>query len=245
MEDRFNTCAIEPDMGARMRFKQAASSVHAFKNISLNSTISEGRERLNLGEPFDIIFVSERIPEREFKDFCLAAKEHKHGQDAAFVLLVGAGDNLDAKTAKAVLAGFDGCLMEPYSVEALVDIARLTAQVKTQLRQTREVQAICTLIKTLIRQIDRMAYIRSCQMDPGETLRNFKEHCRSIAEFDNARLAVYLEQAVGLFEKANPDETIGKRRRYRGVSRRVKKKMVKRLLQQEQQEFANAKKLRI
>ena len=227
-----------------MRFKQAAGSVHAFNHVSLHSTLPEGREKIDLEGPFDIIFVSERFSETELKDFLEAIRDHKHSQDAAFVLLLGAGQDLKAKTAEAILRGFHGCLMEPYSVDALVEIARLTTEVKSQRKDGREKAAIKTLVRTLIHQVDRMAYIQFCKMDPGQTLKNFKDACRTVAGFDSARLEAYLEGAVDLFEKTRPDETLGKRRRYKGVSRRVKKKVVKHLLKQEEDEHRKFKKIK-
>ena len=244
MEVRFSICTIEPDMGARMRFKQAATPIYAFNRVSLHPTISEGYERIKLDGPFDIVFISERFPEKDLAIFLKGAKEHKNSQDAAFVLLIGAGQNLETRTSNAILAGFHGCLMEPYSVDALLEIAKLTCEVKKSHEQSRQKGAMDTLIKTMIHQVDRIAYLQACQMDPGQFFKNFKDTCRTLSELDQDQLRIYLEEVVDLFEKTTPDETICKRRKYMGVSRRVKQNMIKKLLRQEEDEHWNLKKIK-
>ncbi len=224
-----------------MRLKQAAQSVHQFQRITLYAALDEAQRALQTGENCDVIFISERIAKQEAQAFMASARGMKNSQDAAFIILLSSSENEGARTAQSVLQGYDGCLAEPYSVDALVEITELAAKVKNQHQQERERAAIQFLVKDIMKHIDRLAYIRSCKMDVGLTLKRLKEACEAFEHFDENSLHTYFDSALDLFENAPPGGAIGEKTAYRGVSSRIKKKMVQRLLDQEEHEAARSR----
>lgn len=232
---RHKALAVDPEMDARIRLKQAATAVHQFESISLCSSLREATEELRQnGRPYDVIFISERLPREEAVGFMKETREQTTSQDAAFIILLSATDNESAKAAQTVLSGFDGCLMEPYSVDSLLEITELAARVKKERGDARARVAIQFLLKDVIRQVDKVAYIRSCRMEGGASLKRLKEACGVLETFDEDRLRVYLDSALELFQNAMPGAGVGEKTAYHGVSSRIRQRMVKRLLDQEE-----------
>ena len=88
-----NALAIDPDMDSRLRVKQATQPMHQFKKVQLTAKPIEAQNILELSDPIDVFFISERLKEEDVTGFIKKAKEMKAGQDAAFVLLASAASD--------------------------------------------------------------------------------------------------------------------------------------------------------
>jgi response regulator RpfG family c-di-GMP phosphodiesterase len=238
---RFDACVIDPDIGSRIRLKTAANSVYTFHHVVVYTSITESEERLREEAPFDIVFLSEKLPSNDVNQFIEKAKRTKFGEDAAYIRLVVTNDGTETAMAKAVIAGFDGCLIQPYSVEGLEEVAKLTAQVKAQLRSEREKAAIDCLLKEIIKHVDRLAFVQSAEMETGATFKQLKTACSSIQKFEPTMLEYYYQEAMKLFEQTPPNASLGERANYQGVSRRTKKKVAKHLITASQKEISKRK----
>ena len=232
---RHRALAVDRDMDRRIRIKQAAGAVHQFETVVLHAELNEALADIKeSARSYDVIFLSERLEREEVLGFMKEARQCTNAQDAAFILLLSATESESAKAAQSVLAGFDGCLMEPYSVESFLEITELASRVKKERSDSRQRAAIQFLLKDVMRQIDRMAYIRSTDMDGGATLRRLKEACEVLSGFDDGCMQTYFTSAVDLFEHAQPNAGVGGKNAYQGVSSRIKQRMVKRMIDQEQ-----------
>ena len=237
---RYRAIGVDTDMEARIRLKTAAQSMHQFQSIVLCPSTTEAMHEIKGGEKiYDVVFLSERLKDEELKLFIKDTRQLSPTQDAAYVLLLAATENESAKTAQSVLTGFDGCLMEPYSVDSLLQITELAARIKKERSDTRELGAIQLLLQDVMTHIDRIAYIRSCKMDVGGTVKRLKESCAVFSTFNEHCVDTYYESACDLFEEA-PCNSFGEKTAYKGVSKRIKQRMVKRLLAQEEAAANNA-----
>ena len=231
-QQNYQALAIDPVTDSRMRIKAATQAVHRFKNVGLLSSVSEAISRLNGATPYDVIFLSERIAKDIVGEFIKEAKETPMGQDAAYILLLTGSDENNTKAAESVLHGFDGCLMEPYSVDALMEITEIASRVKNERRESRQRAAVAFLVRDVIKHIDRIAYIKSCQMDPGTTLRKLKQACNIFKNFSEEERVRYYEVAIEIFGKADPNPmlSIGTAYNYKGASSRIRKRIVQKLI---------------
>ncbi len=229
-EDRYNALVVDPEVEERMRLKQAAVSVYHFNDVYLLPDLRSALERLQSQARYDVVFVSQNFSEVEITDFIKRGKLAAGGNDAAYVLLLHAAEDESAKVAAGVMLGADGVLMEPYSVDSLVEITQLAARVKRENTLARERAAITFLVKDIIKQIDRLAAIRACNFDVGRVLKQLREMCSVFRNFDEDSEKVYFEIMIDLFENCPvppPSPFI----RYKGASQRVKKMMEKKLLE--------------
>ena len=91
---------IETDTGSRNRLKQAAMSVPEFGKVEFQSSPNDAMGRLNNGpERCDLIFISYRFEQTEIINFIREAKNAKHGQDAAFIMILESDDKDSSKGA--------------------------------------------------------------------------------------------------------------------------------------------------
>ncbi len=241
---RYAALAIDSDMGARMRLKQAATSMHQIKSITLYADIQEAIKSIEYDPKFiDVVFISNRLPEMEAKNFIMGVKAVKHFRDAAFVQLLISTEDEDAQTTQSILNGYDGVLMEPYSVDALLNIVELTARIKKERREKREKDAISYLIQNIIKKVDRMAYIRASHMDIGTAIKRLKASCHVFESFDEANLNAYYEAAVEMFGNAVAyGDMHSKQQMYKGVSQRIRKIVIKKMLEEEAAEDKDTEK---
>ena len=232
MYEKFETLVIEPDVGARMRIKQATSAVPTFGKVIQTSTILEGQEKLTLAPILDVIFISAVFPPEEAKLFIQNAKKTKQAEDAAFVLILKTQKQESSTVAQNVLVGADGLLYEPYSVDSLVEITRLASQVKGERAVAREQAAIRMLIKDIVETISIIAQLKARSIESNRQAKKLHEMCAVFDTLPEEKLATYLDIMMEEFEKAPPSVSLSNIPLYNGVSSRIKKKLEEKLVSQ-------------
>ena len=230
MSERFDAIILDPEVSARMLLKQATLSVSQFGEVSHYGTPKEAVGHLLTKVRCDIFFISHRIAEDDANTFMQSAKETAQGRDAAFVLMLGANDQNSATLAKNVIAGLDGFLFEPYSVDSLLEITKLAAKVHNERSSAREAAALALLIQQIIPQLDLLAELRKAGMEAGITGRTLRETCSVLAQLENESFAVYVDTAVRLFGMA-PISKPKVLRQYAGPSKRLQRKMEQKLVE--------------
>ena len=158
---KFSAWVVDNDMEARMRLKQATNSVPTFGNVKLIGTMEEASRGLTNSNHVDVVFVARRFGQEEITNFVKACKETQGGRDSAYVLVLKTDDQDSNTVAQNVLIGADGFLLEPYSVDNLVEITELAARVKQERSLEREQAALKFLVEDVIKQVDRVAFIKS------------------------------------------------------------------------------------
>lgn len=230
---KLSALLIDPDIEARMRLKTITGSVIEFGLVEYSQSLSDALQKVGTGSVYDVVFVSNRIPEADFQAFIKKAKETQGGQDTAFVLVLSTNNQGNATVAKNVIGGADGFLFEPYSVDNVMDTTFLATRVKKERSFAREKAALGMLVKDIIPQLDQLAYLKSCKMDTARGLKKLEEFCSPIRNLTAELLQVYFEEAVINFSFAPVPKNISKFKKYGGVSDRIKKRMEKKV----QEEF--------
>jgi len=202
--------------------------VALFQHVKLLSGLDETMRLLSAAGHVDIIFIAHRFEQDRTTEFIKKSKETQGGRDSAYVLVLKTDDQDSNTVAKNVLIGADGFLLEPYSVDNLVEITQLAARVKKERSLEREQAALKFLVLDVMKQIDRVAYIKTCGFDVGRNLKKLKEMCAVFTDLQGESKEVYYELAVSLFGNAPLPQFQAKN--YKGVSDRVRKKMEAKIL---------------
>lgn len=238
MNQKFSAWVIDRDMDARMRLKQATNSVPTFGQVKLVNSLEDSQKGLEQSPHVDVIFMSHRFGQDQITDFIRKAKSTKGGMDSAYILVLQTADQDSNTVAQNVLIGADGFLLEPYSVDNLVEITALADRVKRERSMEREQAALKFLVEDVIKQVDRVAFIKSCGFDVGRNLKKLKDMCSVFYDLQSESKEVYYEIAIDLF--MNAPLPVTPQKNYKGVSDRVKKKMEAKLLaEMEEQERAD------
>ncbi len=230
--ERYHTIIVDSDLERRMRLRQATAMVQYFGEVTAVSELREAISKLQGDRVCDVIFMTSHFPQEEIDAFVKEAKQTKHGQDTAYVLLVGVDKQDSADLAKNIMGGLDGFLLEPYSVDSLVDITRLAAKIKGDRRVAREKAALNLLISKIITQLDVVAYAKRLGSEGGHSVKQLKELGEQIQRLTGESLSMYHELAIEAFCAAPLPKRIFKSDAYAGASSRVKQRMEKKLMKQ-------------
>jgi response regulator RpfG family c-di-GMP phosphodiesterase len=229
--ESYDALVIEPDLDSRMRLKAAMTSVPAFKQNFQVGKIKEGQQKIDTSsKAIDVVFVSYRFTEEEVNEFLQYAKAAPITQDAAFILIKKSQDQQSTSIASSVLAGADGLLFEPFSVDQLMEITRIASKVKKERSSAREEGALKFLLSDVINQIDQVAYLKACEYETGTSMKKLKEMCGVFASLSPESKEIYNRIVIEAFENAHIPKMVFQRKKYTGASSRVQKRMEKKTL---------------
>lgn len=221
--EKFDALICDPDVSTRIRLKTATTAVPRFGRIGHCGTLPEATEALAGQLPFNVVFLSNRLPQEEISEFIKKGRETQQGQDAAYIVVL-AGTYQDSSTvAENVLVGADGFLFEPYSVDSLTEITMIAAKVKRERSFAREAAALTLVITDVMGQIDLIAQLKANGLDMGPNLKRLRELCAVFKTLSKDSLLNYTMIAIEKFQAAEVP-TNGKKK-YGGVSDRVKKRL--------------------
>lgn len=226
---RLNCILVQDDMNSRMRLKQAMSSVVDFGQLNQLGTLPEALRELERDTICDVVFVSTSYEMKAIEEFITKAKTTKQGQDSAYVALIKSQSEGNTLIATLMMAGANGFLCEPYSVDNLVEITRIATKVRKERSEAREKAAITLHMKEVMNQLDLVAYLKQSGCEPGTSLRVLREMCETIQRRSGESLETYHRIAIDLFENADLPKQAFKTKVYGGVSSRVKARMEKKL----------------
>lgn len=240
MTTKFHTLTIEADPSRLFHLRQAVMVVPEFGQFDSHTDTRSALLHIEkkATPEIQIVFLSHTLPEDELAFFIRTGKEVKATQDSAFVLIIPSTDDMKTQVARFTLIGIDGILAEPYSVDSLVDITKLSLLIKKKRSAEREIKAIHMMMTEIAEQVNKIAVQRRMGVPTTRDMKRLTTMCEVIEELDESTRERYLECAVDVFETASlPKELMTCM--YKGVSARTKKRMEAKLkakLEAEQQE---------
>jgi len=227
---RYDAFLVDSDLDARMRLKQATTSVASFGRVNQASKLAECLDRIRGSEKTDVIFVSYQFDRASTVSFINEVKKHPNGQDAAFILVMQNKDQQSSTVAENILCGADGFLFAPYSVEQLVEITRLAAEVKRERSHGREEAALRFLLNDVIGQVDQLSMFQKCGYEAAPILKKLRDTCAVLRALEGDSLDLYFKLAAEVFETAPLPISLPSTKKYVGASSRVAKRMEKRAM---------------
>ncbi len=227
---KYDALLIDPDIGSRMRLKQATTAVTNFGKVTQVNGLREAGDKLKANEHCDVAFISFKCDFAEAGNFVKSAKSLPSAQDAAFILVLGGKGQDSSTVASSVMSGFDGCLFEPFSVDMLLEITEIAARVRKERSRAREEAALRLLITDLMNQIDLVAYLKQIKSESGRAIKKLRDTCAILKTLSPESFQLYQSLALDMLEQAPPPKKIFQRKQYSGASSRIKKKMEDKLL---------------
>lgn len=210
-----------------MVLRQAALATGRFGAIFPALNFGGAEPHLNGHERVDTVFISKTFGSATVAQIIVQSKETTQGQYCAFILVLK--EKYSEENSELIwntLLGADAVICEPYSVDALDAITKLSMRVRLQRIEERQKKAFDILITDLIQQLDLVACLKSSGCEMGTSFKMFREKCEALRFINQDQLKMYLDLAVARFEAAPlPPRSLltARNAQYRGASRRVQR----------------------
>ncbi len=192
---------LDKDAESRMKLKSATSAVPSFGFVQLCGHSVDALRHLGDRTEWDIVLISAKLETARIAEFIAQSKLTPGGQDAAYILVISASDQNSASIAINVLAGADSFLCEPYSVDSLMEISKLSATVKQQRLRERQEGAVRILVDDVVRALDALSLCIYLGQAPGEKMRDFKDIGAAIKNLSDDWRSVYYTELISKTEK--------------------------------------------
>lgn len=230
MSKRYTCIIFDPVLDTRMRLKQVTASVVDFQTSHMANSTDEALRILKGTALIDVVFVTGRLEREAFQTFVAEAKQTKQGEDAAYVLVMKGATESGADLAATMMAGADGILCEPYSVDQLVEITRLASRVRKERTDARQKVALGLIIDDVMTQLDLVAFLRGCGCEPGMSIKALRDLTQRIREIPEEYHQAYFELVCSKFENAPPPKKAFQTKVYAGASSRVRHQMERKIM---------------
>lgn len=240
MKSKFSALVVDSDMESRARLKDAMRAAGGFEQLSTAKSLEDALKQLSSDKVFDIIFVSHRLELEGISHFIGQAKRLPNACDSAFILLQSSATDSGAFTVN-LLRGHDGFLIEPYSVDSLVEVMALAEQVRSERRQARLILALRLFVRELILQFSQLVRLRRMGHRAGISYEVFKNMCSVLRSLEPDMEKLYFEIILETFPAIEaPSHRELSSKTYSGASERIRRKLSEKMLDRVKQAFSLA-----
>ena len=223
----FDVLIVDSDLESRSKLKQAAREISCYGQITTVNYLSEALEHLNAKRKCDLVFVSNTFDQNDILEFLKKARDSDLGSICSYVLVMKSGKKESTDIAKSMIAGFNGMLLEPYSVDAMVDISKMARKVKVEALNKRIRAASELVVPTLIKEIDRLAALKKLGNQTTVSI-GARKAIELVSSLGKDILEGYFETLCDRFEALPPPASYD----YSGPSKRLKKQLEKKKLEE-------------
>jgi DNA-binding NarL/FixJ family response regulator len=224
----FNALIVDPDTDCRIRLKQALRQVPQFDEVTSRGMLDIGEKPEELLKGIDVVFLSSRLDSVVLQLFAQVAKEDSNRGPTA-VVTIRSKNVSKAEVATGYLAGVDGILLEPFSVNAVEEIAQIAESIRREDQERRFSTALRLLVQELGSQVSHLAEMERRQQPARITRAVLKEMGSVLHELEGPQLARYFDILCEVFPESeipNPAEyESGKA--YRGSSERIRRNVAR------------------
>ncbi len=213
----FTSILVDPNVDNRAFFKTAVRALPDFGEIYSCGQTNEVLPKIESSQkPWDIVFISYRIPLDEIKRFLDNFRASPIGKETAVVQIFKMGEASGEKIDATIALGFNGILCEPYSGDGLKDCAKQS--VKLRLNGTKN--KIGITLKNLIPAVAKEVANNGGKMDKllNSEHKELSDSCkglRELAAFAGSNYDSIINEVFDNLKKRVKDE-------YAGVSARLK-----------------------
>jgi CheY-like chemotaxis protein len=231
MAVKLNALLIDPSAPQRSRLKSAMRIVPLFQDVIPTGSLEEAVSIIEEHDCIDVIFQSYRLGGDNLSVFVKNSREKRSSRDAAFILTLDGGANASNCVAD-LMKGADGFLVEPYSVDSLVEITHIAEKVRSDRRKLRFDSAMRILVHELVSQVGQLAFLEGRGYPGRISWKVFEEMCSVLRDLDPPLREHYYQVAIELFSMVPPpSERKVDSGAYVGVSQRIRKKASTKALQ--------------
>lgn len=232
--ETFDVMIVDADLESRSKLKQAAREIRCYGKIMSLNYLSEALEHLSGKPECDLLFISNAFSQDDIVDFLNKARATEFGSMCSYVLVMKSGKKETTDIAKSMIAGFNGMLLEPYSVDAMVDISKMARKVKIEAVNKRIRAASELVVPTLIKEVDRLAALKLLGVPTTVSL-GARKALELVNSLGKDILEGYFETLCERFSAVPPPTKVD----YSGPSQRLKKQIEKKNLEEVAEKLSN------
>ena len=195
---------IEKDSQIRSRLVQAARAEKRVSHVLAADSLPNALRLLRENEGGDIIFMSHSFNPHETMEFVMAAKNTKHGRDAAYIGKIQ-NENL-GKTgmAEQLLKGMDGFLSAPFTTEMVQSSIVLAGKIKFRKLISRVAVANRLILTDFMRHLDYATYDAKFRKTTVKIPESVYQGSGIIRTYCEQEQAVYFQILLEMFSNVSP-----------------------------------------
>lgn len=224
MTTSINALIIDPKLDTRVKLKSAMRAISRFRTVIAAADYTDAQRQLTRCK-IDIVFIPESLNDSRATQFRQEVKDSMNARDAAYVVLLD--NESDTTTVSAnLLNGADGFLIEPFSVDTLLQITELAETVKLERQDARVKSAICLLVTEIVGQLGQLARIKKTGGEARLSQELLREMCSVLPELEPRMQEFYFSVLLETLPKLSPPTRRKVSfRSYSGASQRIRKRL--------------------
>ena len=224
----FSTLVVHPDLDARMRFKATATTLNCFRDLTLVSSLEEGKAKLESHKNVELIYLSSRYDQSVASQFIRSGKSGP-SKAAGYVLMVNGNQIKSQAMASYLMEGIDGVLPEPFSPESL---QKSTERVSSVIHGRKRKLAIEMYVQQAAEAVDKLAELHRKGLVAPNATKTLEDLHRVLSDVDEEEFSYYVSNLITVFESAKPfvpEQIIAAQKEYQGPSDRVRRMILKKI----------------
>ncbi len=235
-EEQLTLLLVDNDIDSRMRLRHAVSTVQAFGEAVQVNNLEDARQRLDSEiTKYDVVFLSYEFPRDQLSKLVTQGKNLHGGSDAAYVMLFAGNEDRNKCIAEGLLAGTDGFLFEPFSIEDLVDVTKLAAKVKLQRAAARQMMALDFIVKDFVRLIDVYSRLTMMGCDVTKARARVQRMSDTVKSFEPEVQQAFLQSLVEMFMLQPTPDPVFQRFKKEGIrSMRLRMRLAENLTEKKE-----------
>ncbi|RIL10224.1 MAG: hypothetical protein DCC75_04840 [Proteobacteria bacterium] len=222
---KYDALLVDETLSSRMTLKQFTSYVIEYGKVYQCGSIANALTRLSGEDNIDMIFVSHHFDQKAIHRFISDAKNTRQGRDSSYILVMESKKQDTNTAVKDVLGGADGLLLEPYSVESLVEITKIAVEVRKERLAAREAAALQFLINEMANQLDQVASNLANEAARGQDWKALKDSGQTVKDLQPATLEIYYDILCEMTMNRPAPRKVFQKIKYEGASSRVKRRL--------------------
>jgi len=236
-EEQLKLLLVDKDIDSRMRLRHAVSTVQDFGDAIQVNNLEDARHRLDSEiTNFDVVFLSYEFPREQLSKLIDDGKKLKGGSDAAYVMLFAGNEDRNKCIAEGLLAGTDGFLFEPFSIEQLVEVTKLAAKIKLQRAAARQMLALDFIIKDFVRLIDVYSRLTMMGCDVTKARARVQRMSDRVKSFEPEVQQAFLQSLIEMFMLQPTPDPVFQRFKKEGIrSMRLRMRLAENLTEKKEQ----------
>jgi CheY-like chemotaxis protein len=212
LDCKLSAIIVDSDASRRVRLKAMLSASGAFTKTQGVKTTAEALECLRKKQSTNVVLVSARFSKAQLLGFLQEARKFEQtGNPLALVLLGEANGRDRAGVASDVLAGFNEILVEPYSVNSILEVCNLAFVVRSVDAKELVGSALEELISAAVAYLDEMAQRASKEEPIGAAKAKLRDVRAALSSLSTEQYRDYIEILSARCEAATAPEISEKR----------------------------------
>lgn len=151
---------VHPEVEARSRVKQIGAMLKSWATFEQMTDLAAAQAHLQTSDPYDAIFLSASFGRETLTRFIRTTRGFASASGSCFVALLGHGAHDVTMVGSHLLSGFEGFLIEPFSVDTVVEVVEVAERVRREETQRRQAYALELLVHSVLEQAAEVYQLR-------------------------------------------------------------------------------------